>query len=76
LDGCAGGVHDRSAYCEVPGDGEIAPEDALFLAAFDQRLYLVEHRDVTPCKGAREFEPVAGRPAGAGLLPNRASLSD
>src|SRR5919106_1621091 len=48
LDCCAGGVHDRSDDREVPGDGEIAPEDALFLAAFDQRLYLVEHGDVTP----------------------------
>jgi uncharacterized protein DUF6544 len=43
----AGRVHDRSHHREVPGDGEIAPEDALFLAAFDERLYLVEHGDVT-----------------------------
>src|SRR5439155_17872520 len=58
LDCCAGGVHDRSDYCEVPGDGEIAPEDALFLAAFDQRLYLLEHGDVTP------MEPLGREPGG------------
>src|SRR5215210_9036604 len=35
LDCCAGGVDDRSEDCEVPGDGEITPEGALFLAPFD-----------------------------------------
>ena len=30
------------------GNGEIAAEDALLLAALDQGLQLVEHRDVTP----------------------------
>ena len=44
----AGGVNDRSDYREVPGDREIAPEDALPLAAFDQGLELVEHGDVAP----------------------------
>ena len=48
LDCGAGSVNDRSDDREVPGDREIAPEDALPLAAFDQRLYLVEHGDVTP----------------------------
>src|SRR5215210_5543745 len=44
----ARGVNDRADHREVPGDGEIAPEDALLLPALDQRLQLVEHGDVTP----------------------------
>ena len=47
LDCSARGVDDCSDHREVPGDGEIAPKDALFLAAFDQRLELVEHGDMT-----------------------------
>src|SRR3954470_13028162 len=42
LDLCTGRVHDRPHDREVPRDREIAPEDALFLAALDQRLDLVE----------------------------------
>jgi hypothetical protein len=44
----AGGVNDRADHRELPGDGEIAPEDTLFLAAFDQGLELVEHGEVAP----------------------------
>src|SRR5215204_2683455 len=41
-------MHDRAGHGEQPGNGEIAPEDALLLAALDQGLQLVEHRNVTP----------------------------
>ena len=62
LDFMAGGVDDRPDHREEPGDGEIAPEDALLLAALDQRLELVEHGDVAavellrrePCRVERE----------------------
>ena len=42
------GMDDRADDCEVPADREITPEDALFLAALDQGLELVEHGDVAP----------------------------
>src|SRR5215217_5164976 len=44
----ARGMDDRAGHGEKPGDGEIAAEDTLLLAALDQGLQLVKHRDVTP----------------------------
>src|SRR5829696_1059514 len=47
LDLVAGGVDDGADHREVPRDGQIPPEDALFLATLDQGLELVEHGEMT-----------------------------
>ncbi|HJR52569.1 MAG TPA: hypothetical protein VJ982_02530 [Gemmatimonadota bacterium] len=46
-------MDDRPEHREMPNHWEITPEDALLLAAFDQRLQLVEHGAVTPVKFLR-----------------------